>query len=241
MFYKNILNMNESYDYKSKLQIYCQKKFGGKLPSYDTKILEQSNEFISTVTLPDGTTATGKKCPNKKSAEKDAAFMVMYRKPVEGRPIPAVCGGIGELEKNSVIQCLTAKIYTFVLVDLENYPQMNQPEFLNTKFLNVRFEAFVGKRSSHAQKNLEEIYPFMNNIVIVDSVYKDAVDHFISVRVGQLLGSPYAPYDYQIIIVSRDAFAGAVVDCVQHYPNSGCKNCFHVTNAKDCFNLLTKA
>jgi hypothetical protein len=119
---------------------------------------------------------------------------------------------------------------TVVLIDLENYPHMNTPNFLNTKFENVVFLGFVGKCSSYVHKNLKELYPFIK-IIIVNSAHKDAVDHFISMFTGMILDK-YTNF----LILTKDRFAGSAVDAAKQLNPT--ITIMHVVKADDCYKEL---
>lgn len=215
---------------KNTLQEYCQKHFGD-LPTYLTELYSEypTIQFVSKVTLPNNLFfKTEKPFNSKKEAEKNVAQIALDYLQQQQNGIQTITNK----------QSLVSKIPTWILVDLENYPQVNDPLFLNTSFSNVRFESFVGKCSSFAQKDLSSIYPFMHKITVVDSVYKNAVDHFISVRLGQLICELYQKYPYTIIIISRDAFAGSLVDCFRQVVSDKKSHCYHVVTVKDCYDIL---
>lgn len=129
-------------------------------------------------------------------------------------------------------QRYTARLCTLVLVDLENYPQIDG-DFLTTQFINVTIMGFVGKCSSLAQVDLRLRYPFMSSIIIVDSVLPDAVDHYISLYAGSCIHHTYA-----LLILTRDRFAGCVVDSVKQL--FGDVHVIHVTNSARCYEELIK-
>jgi hypothetical protein len=105
-----------------------------------------------------------------------------------------------------------------ILIDLENSPKVDK-EWLNIRWDCCQVEAFAGKLSSYATKNLEDLYPFVDEFHIVDSGYKDAADIAISFRAGRWLENiPYGdPCNFEdaIFIVSRDRFASALVDVLK--------------------------
>jgi hypothetical protein len=111
---------------------------------------------------------------------------------------------------------------TIVLIDLENAPQWTVRNVSITGGGHI--EAFVGAFSSMASEtaNLAEMYPFATRIHIIRSGHRDAVDHAISVRAGELLH-----LHHKYIIVSRDRFAAALCDIL---PNAQ-----YVTSIDKCF------
>jgi hypothetical protein len=138
---------------------------------------------------------------------------------------------------------------TLVLIDLENYPNINTSDFCNTTFIGIQFIAFVGRCSSHAEKNLSMIYPFVDNFVIVESVHRDAVDHYISMYAGSEIVDRYE----RIVIVTRDRFGGPLVENVKQFckekfgdwdinneTSSEVENIetFHAVNATECFDYI---
>jgi hypothetical protein len=134
---------------------------------------------------------------------------------------------------------------SLVLVDLENYPHINTPDFLNTNFINTTFFAFVGKCSSHAQKDLNAKYPFVDHFFIIDSVLPDAVDHYISMHIGsqlyQLKTDKISETEKDFVILTQDRFAGCSVDCAKVMAKNLNVREFsirHCVSALECYEYL---
>ena len=114
----------------------------------------------------------------------------------------------------------------------------------------TKIEAFVGKLSSHATKDLPALYPFVDKFHIVDSGHKDAVDHAISFRAGRwaesqihsdyyINGPEGCVYDDAICIVSRDRFSPALVDVIRQHIGGRDPKVKHFINIDECFETLS--
>ena len=126
-----------------------------------------------------------------------------------------------------------------VLIDLENCPKVDTPQFLSTKFENVKFISCYGKCSSQAKiSNLEAKIPF-SSLHKVNFARSDGVDHYISVLAGYLLSNN--SYEH-IIILSSDKFASSTADSLmqiaQNLPDNPLKKVHHVSTADECYELL---
>jgi hypothetical protein len=189
-----------SSNYIGLLQEYCQKS-KVELPSYST--IEDNKLFQCQVKLFNGETFIGGFHTTKKSAMQESAQLAIEHL--------KNCSCVYKTNSLTKIPVNPTKVViqkqTLVLIDLENYPQMN----LNgLEYVNVKFIGFVGKCSALAQHQhtFQHKYNFMD-IIIVDSVLSDAVDHFISMYIGINL----TKYE-NMIIVSRDKFVGCSIDAV---------------------------
>lgn len=142
-----------------------------------------------------------------------------------------------------------------ILIDLENSPGYNKEKWENVRWDCSRIEAFVGKLSSHATKDLASLYPFVDKFHVINSSMKDAVDHAMSVRAGCWLESMKHPeyycnreedcvYDDAIYIISRDRFAAALIDVIQQRipplsrPGAHRTDAVHSINIDQCFQSL---
>lgn len=223
---------------KNQLQEFCQKR-EILLPTYTTtRIGGQDNlpAFQSRVVF-NGKDYLGDVCTSKKGAEKSAANQALRS---------------NELSATTQKQQQPQPTFTeretrpyLVLIDLENSPNYTMAKWQTTRWKNARIEAFVGKLSSHAQKSivyLKQYYPFVDEIHIVNSGMKDAVDHAISVRAGEWLNvfrcNSSHMYGAGVFIVSRDRFAVALRDIlVQHLASAGVGGAkiIHSVNIDECF------
>lgn len=168
---------------KNKLQEVYQKK-GLTLPQY--KHVQYYMGWQSIVTLANGKVFKGLGL-NKKEADTLAArYALEYLATMEPQNITIDCSN------------------TIVLIDLENAPNIS---FSNVICNGGCIEAFVGRFSSFASKELSEKYPFVHTFHIVESGAPDAVDHAISFRAGQI-----SEPTMEIVIISRDKFAVALCD-----------------------------
>lgn len=212
-------------NYKGLLQEYCQKQNitlpiynhlsipSTPTPKWKTKIITTFGEYTST------------ECNSKKEADQMVAEQVYNHvinnsnNTTNNTTNNATNNATNNkiLSKTTQLQLkplkpLKTKDKIIVLIDLENYPQMDDPFFFQHEFVNIDFIGFVGKCSSHAQKNLDQIYPFMKTIT-VNSVLKDAADHMISIYTGMLL--LWIKIPFHIIIITRDRFAGCTIDGIK--------------------------
>lgn len=213
--------------YKNQLQEYYQKR-GEQLPLYSH--IETTEGWDSTVEICDGRKfhGTGK---TKKFSDQDAAKLVLDSLFLKSIPLCDI------IERHP--GCI------LVLIDLENSPKVDK-EWFNTRWTCCQLEAFVGKLSSHATKNLKALYPFVDKFHIIDSGHQDVVDHSISFRTGQWLENiPYGdPCNFEdaIFIVSRDRFASALIDVLKQAIRKMKKQpeVENFINMNDCFNRLTE-
>jgi hypothetical protein len=245
--------MKRSNNNKNLLQEYYQRDGKQSLPIYSHERSEQDG-WICTITLPDGRTfqASGR---NKKEADQIAAGQVMDM--ISGQVIERT----SELDnKQNLSKQNLSKQHKkdwrlpgciLVLIDLENSPGYDNDMWNHVQWDCSSIEAFAGKLSSHATKDLKELYPFVHKFHIVDSGHKDAVDHAISARAGAWLESMKHPdyylhedeciYDDAIHIVSRDRFALALVDVLrQQMPKDQYINVVHSINMDKCFSKLNE-
>jgi len=221
---------------KNLLQEYFQKK-DGKHGNNNLQLNYKSRQsdhgfWISILTLPDGRKFKGKG-KRKKDAEQNAAsaaLLILIINPNEQKTKP-------NTKPNIIKYHFCGK--NIILIDLENSPNYDKNKWLNIRWESTNIEAFVGKLSSHATKDLKTMYPFVSKFHIVDSGMKDAVDHAISVRAGIWLESSCeSSYiaDDCIYIVSRDRFSLALVDILKQYnPKS---EIVHCVNIDKCFDIL---
>ena len=72
-----------------------------------------------------------------------------------------------------------------ILIDLDNSPNFTDRRWKHVKWECCHIAAFAGKMSSHANKDLPSLYPFVDEFHIIDCAMPDAVDHAISVRRGR--------------------------------------------------------
>lgn len=193
--------MERSLSYKNQLQEYFQARHQ-RLPEYTHQLLPDGS-WQTTVSLWENGSFTGVGM-NKKAADKLAASQALEW-----------------LNKREPPHAITTPPSTppkhpigYVLLDLENSPTYTK--WTNTAPIVV--EAFAGKLSSYPGKNLQVLYPFVHRFHIVDSGIKDAADHAISVRAGELMSDDCPPR--HLFIVSRDRFAVALKDILQQrWPN----------------------
>lgn len=180
-------------NYIGDLQEYCQK---AKLNLPEYNFSSENKFFRCEVKIYSNKVFHSSLHTTKKSAAQEAAqFALQYLRT--------------NIKKESIIEkTIITNGNTLVLVDLENYPQMDTSGFV---YPNSEFVGFVGKCSSFAQNlhGLKEKYEFMK-IIVVDSVLNDAVDHFITMYIGMNISK----YN-NIIIVTRDKFAGCSVDAAR--------------------------
>lgn len=184
-------------NYKGKLQEHFQKQ-SKPLPTYSTKRVDGCEDHISRFTscvyLSDGTTYEGEVCASKREAEKSAA-----KKAFE------------ELYSAASTPCaLTTprsnKFHIIILIDLENVQSANS--YIPSQGETVY--GFKGKCSTVKTDNTAY------NIVIVDNVMTNAVDHFITFFAGGLsVHYENTPQDVCFIVVSRDKFAAITCACLQ--------------------------
>lgn len=251
-------------NYKGKLQEYLQKK-GYPVPTY-VHTSEKASDgrsllWRSQISL-GSSVVTSDLCQSKKEADQNVAAYVLndphiindsfeksdnlgsvtpsnpYWEPIPPNQNITMEHILNHLN-NPIRETIKTTNGTIVLIDLENYPQINTPNFLNSIFENIEFKGFVGKCSSHAQMNLSSKYPFVD-VEIVDSAHKDAVDHYISMYVGTILQKYLQKYDgkLNLIILTRDRFGGSACDAIkQFFPET---NAYHVTKADECMELLKK-
>jgi len=258
---------------KNALQEYYQREFprwgsDGKqiLPVYDHHRSDQG--WVCTLKLPEGGEfqATAR---NKKDADQDAASQALKAllggtanpiQPTENAPLWSATPRTvipRTVIPSHVVEGVEFRLpgCVLVLIDLENSPGFNRKRWMNVRWDCSQVEAFVGKLSSHATKDLKSLYPYVNKFHIVNSGMKDAVDHAISVRAGQWLESMKHPkyylegeegclYDDCIFIVSRDRFAPALVDVLQQqlprseYQGGRAPGVIHSININECFGVL---
>jgi len=179
---------------KNSLQEWCQLQLRSnlKLPQYTFKSC--NNGWSCTVQVPiemDKYETFRAEAQNKKEASKLAAKLAL---------------DYIESAQSKEERKLPEKKDCTVLVDLENAPTCSN---VSDTLLGGHVEAFVGKLSSHANKDLLALYPFVDDFHIIDSGIKDAVDHAISVRAGIWLAKEESQ---QLIIVTRDKFGYALRD-----------------------------
>lgn len=229
---------------KNRLQEYFQKTQNGRLPTYSHHA--DLLGWVSTLTLPDRCgefIAIGR---TKKEADQIAAGQALQELDLIEETI----------EQRQLVQKHDFRLpgCLLVLIDLENSPGFERSQWLNVIWDCCRVEAFVGKLSSHATKDLRALYPFVDKFHIVDSGHRDAVDHAISVRAGQWLETFKHPkyyiegevgclFDDAIFIVSRDRFAPALVDVLRQQLRSGnwkTQEAIHSINIDECFEILDK-
>jgi hypothetical protein len=232
------LVMDNSINYKGLLQEYYQKE-KLDLPVYS---YVSSNSFPITWVAQLHTLRgnyTSASYASKREADQSVSYM-------------AYMSLLTKIQLTPKFQNLSTKFLTLVVVDLENYPQIDTPQFLTTKFTNVQFSGFVGKTSSQAQMSqvdLERKYPFMG-ISIVNSLYPDAVDHFISMYVGHYIAKTadcYTNANCNIIILTRDRFVGSTMDAARQFCTNYSPiqiefhlnlNIVHAVTAQQCYDYL---
>jgi len=229
---------------KNTLQEYYQKHCGsdGKhiLPDYDYE--RTMTGWLCILTLPDSKEfrAAGR---NKKLAAQTAAGKALDV--ISALSTKPSSPHIHNPTANKALQwffpgCL------LVLIDLENAPKHDKERWNRVRWDCCRIEAFVGKMSSHATKDLKALYPFVTHFHIVNSAHRDAVDHAISVRAGEWVESMKhyldreegCLYDDAIYIVSRDRFAPALVDILRQKVPLSDIDLVHCININECFEYL---
>lgn len=253
--------------YKNELQEYYQKQGSPSLPTYSHEWVAffrttgsegvQQGQWLSTLTLPDfpdSKQSAGDDYPKifqkfgatKRDADKNAAKMALeYLKSSTGTA--AAHTRQTERKPNETNMPLTLKQSWLVLIDLENSPNHTAERWNSIRWENCAIEAFVGKLSSHAQKDLTTLYPFVTTFHVVDSGHKDAVDHAISVRAGTWLfcqsfiiqSLPLAREEC-FAVVSRDRFASALMDILRQQcdTNDLSAKIAHYTTIDSCFENL---
>lgn len=230
---------------KNRLQEYYQRR-QLLLPVY-THERTESGDWKSTLTLVDGRRFFGIE-RTKKDADQNAAAEALAA---------LECSSECSRETPSKPDWRLAGC-VLVLIDLENSPGYDNTKWSNIRWDCSKIEAFVGKLSSHATKDLASLYPFVQEFHVVNSSMRDAVDHAISVRAGKWLesmkhieyyidGPEGCVYDDAIHIVSRDRFAGALSDVLNQgvpppfRPGTHKPQVVHSVNIDDCFELLAKS
>lgn len=220
-------------NYKGLLQEYYQKQ-GLDLPIYTYTSCNGTSGWIAHLQTKHAQYNSAP-CGSKKEADQAVAQMAL--EPllnVKNKP-----------SQQTTQTNLSTKQFTLVVVDLENYPQIDTPDFLNTQFTNVQFNGFVGKCSSHAQIDLPRKYPFMS-VCIVNSVLPDAVDHYISMYIGQFIGMTAgllqygSQHNYNIIVLTRDRFVGCTIDAARQIEPELNIDIVHAVNAKECYDYLVQ-
>ena len=210
---------------KNQLQEYFQKRDFTQLPVYSHRQTERG--WVSTLKLPAGKEFEGLGT-NKKSADQEAATLAL--------------SNFSKSENQGVLFKFAGRV--LVLIDLENTPVHNKNLWNIIRWDRSRIEAFVGKLSSHARKDLKDLYPFVDRFHIIDSGHKDAVDHAISVRAGEWLGAQKYHIDEctyeELHLVSRDRFASALIDVLKQKCNRFTKKpkLVHSINIDECFQFL---
>jgi hypothetical protein len=253
-------------NYKGLLQELCQKR-KMPLPTYSFKSYTSwpSPTWSVTVSISDRNYVSDQ-YGTKKEAEQAVAEIAYKAEsesmaiiiPPESASLASTAASSTSSTSSTQKRTLSTTKKTLVLIDLENYPQIDTPNFLNTSFTNTTFFAFVGKCSSHAQKDLNAKYPFVDHVFIIDCVLPDAVDHYISMHVGSQLyqlrvwldkleqglynRSNSTEAESQIVILTRDRFAGCTVDCAkvmaQQLMVDSVFGIHHCVNAKECYEYL---
>lgn len=225
------MNDPTSINYKGLLQEYCQ-KLGKAIPTYET-YKEENFGFTCTLRTFFGTFTTATYLPSKKAAEKLVA-KVGYESIETAPPYDIIDNDLQPRKK------LRVEGRVLVLIDLENYPNIDISEFLTTDFPDVRFISFYGKCSSQAknEKKLCESLPF-TELHKVNFARSDGVDHFISVYAGFMLAKNIYSH---IIIMSSDKFAASTMDSIREIttsdPEVSLKSVHHVSSAHECFECL---
>jgi hypothetical protein len=158
---------------KNQLQQHYQKLKSSKLPTYENRQLSSfsadagSCMWQSVVTLPDTETRyTGigwSKREADQAAAREALKMLEKKKKLGTGPGPA-----GELGSEGVSGEATVQKDVLILIDLENSPNYTVQNWSHIWWAGCQIEAFVGKLSSHANKDLKSIYPFVHQFHIVD-------------------------------------------------------------------------
>lgn len=263
-----------SINYKNQLQEYYQRYHpkwdsNGKhvLPRYEHSRDGSTGGWATLLTLPDGGGQFTGSGQNKKISDQAAAaravIFLQERAPPSGvieNPTPpplwsVAPQGDGFVKQNPPNIEWRLPGCVLVLIDLENSPGHDKARWNHVRWDCSRVEAFVGKLSSHATKDLASLYPFVTHFHIVDSGHRDAVDHAISCRAGQwvesmkhatyyLEGEEGCLYDECIHIITRDRFGPALVDVLRQLPppeEEGCLSVVHSINIDECFGLLEQA
>jgi hypothetical protein len=259
---------------KNALQEYYQRNVArwgsdGKqiLPVYEH--YQSAEGWVCVLTLPDSNRQFEAVGRNKKEADQRAASLALADLSGITTPITPLQNQTPPL-KWSVTSAKESQFQekydgiswrlpgcVLVLIDLENSPNHDKRKWNGVRWDCSRVEAFVGKLSSHATKDLQSLYPFVTKFHIVNSGHRDAVDHAISARAGEWVEAQKHPdyylereegclYDDCIYIVSRDRFAPALVDVLnQKLAQTNKKKqiaVVHAINIDECFDLLdTKA
>lgn len=253
-------NKNELQEY------YQQHDSSGRLPSY-THRRDDSGMWITSLKLPDRDEAFIGSGRNKKIADQAAAGEALaalrgnnatlsrLENPTPPPLWSVAPDGVGFQKHNPPGIDWRLPGCVLVLIDLENSPNHDKTRWNRVRWDCSRVEAFVGKLSSHATKDLKALYPFVTTFHIVDSGHRDAVDHAISFRAGQwmesmkhanyyLEGEEGCLYDEKIYIVTRDRFGPALVDVLRQRlkelppPEEGCLEVVHCINIDECFEIL---
>lgn len=207
----------EDYSYKNTLQEHFQRFVrtgtSAGLPKYFHRPTEYG--WLSTVCLPGGSkySAPGR---NKKVADQAAARLALNALNL----FESVVETDFDEDFNPRLAQDERTTCALVLIDLENSPGYDSKQWKDMRLPCCAVEAFAGKLSSHAGKNLSTLYPFVTKFHIVDSGHKDAADHAMSVRAGRWLhtleqsadAGASCIYRDALHIVSRDRFASALID-----------------------------
>lgn len=218
---------------KNQLQEIYQKRHSPTLPTYSHKQALAGAGWASSVTLPDEPTrffqgfGRTKRDADQEAAQKALEFLNSMETSTVPRPAPPMMLDV-RLE-----HIMTSPL--LILIDLENSPKFMASRWENVRWPACRLEAFVGRFSSHAEKNLEALYPFIHTFHVIASGHRDAVDHAISVRAGQWLSCP--ELQDGVMIISRDRFAAALVDVLRQQTE---KEIEHHVNMDRCFDALKK-
>jgi len=170
---------------KNELQEYYQKLKFDQLPVYTYERLSNIGQepiWHAWVSLPNGETQYDGFGRTKREADEIAARKAL-RSIQSVVPCQAPCGYPGTRgETGNTMndsppeprRCVSspASLETtevLVLIDLENSPNHTANVWNATAvWCGCRIEAFAGKLSSHATKNLPSIYPFVSQFHIVD-------------------------------------------------------------------------
>lgn len=215
------------------MQELCQRDHRD-LPIYTDEHQLGDGLWVSTVEAFD-VKLKGDPFPSKKQSQQNAAHKLLQLLTNDSSPPQDYYE-----DRHNYNDVVTCQDRIAVLVDLENYPQMNTSVYLDTKFVNVDFFGFVGKCSSHAQKNLQKQYPFIN-VIIVDNTAKDAVDHFISMYLTYLIvDGPDSKYQ-RYIVITRDNFGACCVENSKQFAKGLGKSVLdavHCVNGDQCYEYI---
>lgn len=238
------VSVNSVANYKNKLQEHYQ-RLHLPLPRYEHKNGADSMNWTSTVILPNDKQQFRGCGATKKAADQQAAQRAWESVCVATRkttpPQQFVSVATPKVKPKALVS-----LVSLVLWDLENSPGCTE-----WQSGTCQVEAFAGKLSSHATKDLRYLYPFVDTFHIVDSGMKDAVDHAISVRAGEWIAGGSSTL-HTLYIVSRDRFSIALIDVMRQKlartpPGergancANCVHCVHCVSMDECNAMVVEA